>query len=96
MTIKQYIAIINILIIKEISAMKEKSLFEQMSGTYTEINGILYPNLVLVTTNYEIGFWGQRHKDYFNEHLKSNIDKDKILDYNEFIETSSIGDYYEN
>lgn len=48
--------------------MKEKSLFEQMGGTYTEINGILYPNLVLVTTNYEIGFWGQRHKEYLKEH----------------------------
>lgn len=48
--------------------MKEKSLFEQMGGTYTEINGILYPNLVLVTTNYEIGLWGQRHKEYLKEH----------------------------
>ena len=49
-----------------------KSLFEQNGGTYTKINGILYPNLVSVTTNYEIGIWGQRHFDYIKEHKKSH------------------------
>ena len=48
--------------------MKKKSLFEQMGGTYTEKNGVLYPNLILVNTNYEIGFWGQRHKEYLKEY----------------------------
>ena len=52
--------------------MKEKSLFEQMGGTYTNINGINYPNLVLVTTNYEIGMWGQRHAAYLKEYQKSH------------------------
>ena len=48
-----------------------KSFYEQNGGTYTEINGILYPNLVSVTTNYEIGIWGQRHLAYIKEHKKS-------------------------
>lgn len=26
---------------------KEKSIFEQMGGTYTEIDSILYPNLII-------------------------------------------------
>lgn len=51
--------------------MKEQSLFEQMGETYTEINGILYPNLVLVTANYEIGLWGQRHLAYIKGRKKS-------------------------
>ena len=67
MTIGQYIAKINISIVKEIYAMNERSLFEQIGGTYTEVNGILCPNLVLTSTNYEIGFWGQRYKECLKE-----------------------------
>ena len=26
---------------------REKSIFEQMGGTYTEIDGILYPNILI-------------------------------------------------
>lgn len=29
----------------------------------------------------------------FNEYLKNNIDKDKILYYNKFIEISNVGEY---
>ena len=48
----------------------DKSLFEQHGGTYTEVDGILYPNLVIVQTNYEIGLWGQRHLRWLKEHHK--------------------------
>lgn len=48
----------------------EKSLFERHGGTYTEIDGIFYPNLVIVQTNYEIGLWGQRHLRWLKEHHK--------------------------
>lgn len=44
-----------------------KSLYEQNGRTYGEVNGINIPNLVIVSTNYEIGFWGQRHKEYLKE-----------------------------
>ena len=52
--------------------MEEKSLFEQMGGSYTDVNGILYPNLALISTNYDIGLWGERHKDYLKEYKKSH------------------------
>lgn len=48
------------------------SFYEQNGETYTEVNGILYPNLVSVTTNYEIGIWGQKHAEYLKEHKKSH------------------------
>ncbi len=52
-----------------------KSLYEQNGGTYGEVNGINIPNLVIISTNYEIGFWGQKHKEY----LKGNH---KVIYYN--------------
>ena len=49
----------------------KKSLFEQHGGTYTEVDGIFYPNLVIVQTNYEIGLWGQRHLRWLKENHKA-------------------------
>lgn len=49
-----------------------KSLFEQMGGTYSKVGDIYLPNVVSVSTNYEIGIWGQRHRDYLKQHKKSH------------------------
>lgn len=38
-----------------------------MNGSYVEVGDVKVPALVSVDTNYEIGFWGQRHKEYLKE-----------------------------
>lgn len=54
----------------------EKSLFEQMGGTYIQVGDYLLPNLTLPEEEQKvIGIWGQRHLRY----LKQNH---KILYYN--------------
>lgn len=54
----------------------EKSLFEQMGGTYTQQGDYILPNLTLPTKEKQpIGIWGQRHgRDLKQRH--------KILYYN--------------
>lgn len=50
----------------------EKTIFEQMGGTYHEGNGYLIPNLILPFEEEKpIGIWGQRHKRYLKEHRKA-------------------------
>lgn len=44
-----------------------KSLYEKKFGNYIEIGDVRIPALVSVNINYEIGFWGQRHKEYLKE-----------------------------
>ena len=44
-----------------------KSLYEELSGSYVEVGEVKIPMLVSTETNYEIGFWGQRHKEYLKE-----------------------------
>lgn len=34
---------------------------------YTLVGDVYLPNLISTETNYEIGFWGQRHKEYLKE-----------------------------
>ncbi len=34
---------------------------------YTTIGDVYRPNLISTETNYEIGFWGQRHRDYLKQ-----------------------------
>lgn len=42
-----------------------KSLFEQMGGTYTEVDGIFYPNLALPEPDPRlIGKWGRLHETF--------------------------------
>lgn len=53
----------------------EKSLFEQMGGTYTQQGDYVLPNLILPAENQPIGIRGQRHA----RHLKQYH---KILYYN--------------
>ena len=48
-----------------------KSLFEQMGGTYSEVNGYLIPNIELPKQEQlSIGVWGQRHARYLKEYRK--------------------------
>lgn len=50
----------------------EKTIFEQMGGTYHEENGYLIPNLTLPPEEERsIGLWGQRHKRHLKEHRKA-------------------------
>ncbi len=50
----------------------EKSLFEQMGGTYRQVGDYMLPNLTLPEErDIEIGLWGQRHERYFKEHHKA-------------------------
>lgn len=47
----------------------EKSLFEQMGGTYTRQGNYLLPNLVLPAEDEQtIGVWGQRRLRYLKQH----------------------------
>ena len=49
----------------------EKSIFEEMGGTYHEENGYFIPDLTLPTEEEKpIGIWGQRHLRYIREHKR--------------------------
>mgnify|MGYP002551424738 CR=1 FL=1 len=49
----------------------EKSLFEQMGGTYTQQGDYILPNLTLSAEEKQsIGIWGQRHARYLKQHHK--------------------------
>ena len=49
----------------------EKSLFEQMGGTYTQVGDYLIPNLRLPEQQDQpSGVWGQRHARYLKQHHK--------------------------
>lgn len=49
----------------------EKSLFEQMGGTYRQVGDYLLPNITIPKAETEhIGIWGQRHLRYLKEHRK--------------------------
>lgn len=46
----------------------EKSLFEQMGGTYTQQGDYVLPNLILPAENQPIGIWGQRHARHLKQY----------------------------
>lgn len=49
----------------------EKSLFEQMGGTYTQQGDYILPNLTLPTKEKQpIGIWGQQHARYLKRYHK--------------------------
>ncbi len=52
-----------------------KSLYEELNGSYVSVGDVRIPALVSTDTDYEIGFWGQRHKEY----LKGNH---RVIYYN--------------
>lgn len=50
----------------------EKTIFEQMGGTYTLQGDYYLPNLALAAEeNKPIGIWWQRHKRYLQEHKRA-------------------------
>lgn len=49
----------------------EKSLFEQLGGTYTRVGNYLLPNLTLSEEEQKpISIWGQRHARYLKRYHK--------------------------
>lgn len=44
-----------------------KSLYEKLNGRYVDVGDVQVPTLVSTDTNYKIGIWGQRHKEYLKE-----------------------------
>lgn len=62
-----------------------KSLYEKLNGNYVGVGNIQIPALVSTDTNYEIGFWGQRHR----EHLKENH---RVIYYN-LLTSSKLNSY---
>ena len=49
----------------------EKSLFEQLGGTYTQAGDYLLPNLTIPEEEKQpIGIWGQRHARHLKQHHK--------------------------
>ena len=48
-----------------------KSYFEERGGTYTQVGGLLIPDLVMdPQPEGEIGVWGWRRKQYLKEHKR--------------------------
>lgn len=41
-----------------------KSLYEKLNRSYIEVGDVKIPALISIVTNYKIGFWGQRNKEY--------------------------------
>ena len=55
----------------------KKTIYEQVGGTYSEVNGHLIPNIVLPSGEEKpVGSWGRRHLRYIRQHrplLYSNL-----------------------
>ncbi len=50
---------------------KEQSLFEQLGGTYTQIDGLFYPNLVIGQSQDANAFSG-KYGDLWKQYMKEN------------------------
>ena len=50
--------------------MKKNYTDEKTGISYTLVGDVYLPNLVSADTNYPIGIWGQRHKEYLKENHK--------------------------
>ena len=49
--------------------MKQKTIFEQLGGTYSQHGDYLLPNLKMPKQpEYNIGVWGQRRRRYLKQH----------------------------
>lgn len=64
----------------------EKTIFEQMGGTYTQVGDYFLPDLRLSESEMQpIGIWGQRHLRYLKEHKRATyatlLTKGKLNDY---------------
>lgn len=50
--------------------MKKYITDENTGISYTLVGDVYLPNLISIETNYEIGFWGQKHKEYLKQNRK--------------------------
>lgn len=48
--------------------MKKYITDEKTGISYTLVGDVYIPNLVSTDTNYEIGCWGRKHKEYIKQH----------------------------
>ena len=48
--------------------MKKYITDENTGISYTLIGDVYIPNLVSTDTNYEIGYWGRKHKEYIRQY----------------------------
>lgn len=48
--------------------MKKYITDEKTGISYTLVGDVYIPNLVSTDTNYEIGFWGRKHKEYIRQY----------------------------
>lgn len=55
---------------KGILIMKKNYTDEKIGIDYTLVGDVYLPNLVSADTNYPIGIWGQRYKEYLKENYK--------------------------
>ena len=47
----------------------KKYITDKITGiSYTLIGDVYIPNLVSTDTNYEIGYWGRKHKEYIKQY----------------------------
>ena len=47
----------------------KKYITDKITGiSYTLVGDVYIPNLVSTDTNYEIGCWGRKHKEYIKQH----------------------------
>ncbi len=48
--------------------MKKYITDEKTGISYTLVGNVYIPNLVSTDTNYEIGYWGRKHKEYIKQY----------------------------
>lgn len=48
--------------------MKKYNTDENTGISYTLVDDVYIPNLVSTDTNYEIGYWGRKHKEYIKQY----------------------------
>lgn len=74
-----------------------KSLYEELNGSYVEVGDVQVPALVSTDTNYEIEFWGQRHKEYLKENHRiiyyNLLTKGKLNSYLYYIDIKTREQY---
>lgn len=47
----------------------KKYITDKITGiSYTLVGAVYIPNLVSTDTNYEIGYWGRKHKEYIKQY----------------------------
>lgn len=66
---------------------------ERTELTYRRVSEVYLPNLISLDTNYPIGIWGQRHKDYLLENHRlfyyNLLTTDKLNSYLHDIDVSA-------